>query len=93
MCSSDLPKRLGGWAKLALKPGETRAAEVVIEPRVLAQPDGRGGWQIEAGRYEVLLAAHAADRAPQRLSVQLPALALGPAGRPLSRPVPAPGQR
>ena len=84
----EAPKRLGGWAKLALKPGETRAAVVDIDPRLVAVPhaNGRGAWRIAAGRYELLLAAHAADTQALRARVELPALELDARGRPLPQP-------
>jgi len=82
----EAPKRLGGWAKLALKPGEKRSVVVDIEPRLLATPDGKGGWQIAAGAYELLLAENAADSQAQRAVVELPALALDAQGRVRAKP-------
>lgn len=44
--------RLIGWARLALKPGETRRASVTADARLLARYDPHSrGWRIEAGEY------------------------------------------
>ena len=56
----EAPKRLGGWAKVALKPGETRAIEVTVDPRLLSTADGKQ-WVLKGGDYKVILATSAAD--------------------------------
>lgn len=58
----EAPKRLGGFRKVALEPGEESVVMVTVDPRLLAVWDeGRHGWRIAAGRYRVTLAASAAD--------------------------------
>ena len=58
----EAPKRLGGWAKLDLKAGETRAATVTVDPRLLGVYDSASKtWTIKAGDYKVMLANSAAD--------------------------------
>ena len=65
----EAPKRLGGWDKLALNAGESRAARVQIDPRVLAVfSDGK--WKIAPGDYIVTL-AEASDKPLQKVTVHL----------------------
>ncbi len=69
----EAPKRLGGWDKLALEPGESRAARVLVDPRLLAVFDSKSRkWKIAAGDYVVTL-AHAADAPVSKVTVRLPA--------------------
>ncbi|MES2898498.1 MAG: beta-glucosidase [Pseudomonadota bacterium] len=69
----EAPKRLGGWDKLALKAGESRASSVAIDPRTLAVFDVRANkWKIAAGEYEVILAT-SADAPVARVKLRLPA--------------------
>ncbi len=54
--------RLIGWAKLSLKPGETRRATITADARLLAQYDvDARGWRIKAGEYAVAVAKSAAE--------------------------------
>lgn len=58
----EAPKRLGGWTKLDLQPGESRAAAVTVDPRLLAVYDSASKtWKIAAGDYKVMLANSAMD--------------------------------
>lgn len=69
----EAPKRLGGWDKLALKPGESRSSSVEIDPRTLAVFDTKANkWKIAAGEYVITLAT-AADAPVARVKLQLPA--------------------
>jgi len=69
----EAPKRLAGWDKLALKPGESRSTRVELDPRTLAVYDSRRGkWKIAAGDYLVTL-AEAADAPVTTVKVRLPA--------------------
>lgn len=77
----EAPKRLGGWDKLALKAGETRASTVMIDPRTLAVFDGASGkWKIAAGDYQVILAT-AADAPVATATVRLAAREFAAGGR------------
>lgn len=68
----EAPKRLGGYAKVRLAPGEANTASVTIDPRLLATWDaGRHGWHVAAGRYRVTLAGSAND-AGTNVTVSLP---------------------
>jgi beta-glucosidase len=74
------PKRLGGFTKIALAPGEAKDATITIDPRLLATWDAKKhGFRIAGGNYRVILATDAADPG-QSVTVKLPARAL-PAGR------------
>jgi len=65
----EAPKRLGGWDKLALKPGESGSSKLQIDPRMLAVfKDGK--WIIAPGDYVVTL-AEASDKPVQKVTVRL----------------------
>ncbi len=51
------PKRLAGFTKLTLQPGETRRVTITAEPRILADYDtALPGWRIAPGTYRVTVA-------------------------------------
>ncbi|MGO4469826.1 fibronectin type III-like domain-contianing protein, partial [Pseudoduganella sp. RAF53_2] len=53
----EAPKRLGGWDKLTLRPGESKASMVTIDPRTLAVFDKASQkWKIAGGDYKVIVA-------------------------------------
>lgn len=77
-CRSPI-RRLLGWKKLYLKPGERRHISIPIEPRLLADFDSSTDqWRIGAGRYDLMLATSAIDELA-RVSTTLP-FELLPAG-------------
>ena len=52
----EAPKRLCGFKKLTLQPGESADVSLSIEPRMLAVYDAAGrSWVIEDGDYDVSL--------------------------------------
>ena len=58
----DQPRRLAGWSKLTLQPGETRRVTIKAEPRILAEYDtGLPGWRIAEGAYAIAVAKDAED--------------------------------
>jgi beta-glucosidase len=58
----EAPRRLVGFDKLKLKPGETGSTAVKIDPRLLATFDeSKGDWVIAPGTYEVQLGAGSDD--------------------------------
>lgn len=82
----EAPKRLAGWAKLELAPGQSRSASLVVDPRLLAMYDSKSKrWRVAAGTYRVMLAQHAGDAAASSVTVSLPARSLDVRGRPLPR--------
>jgi beta-glucosidase len=71
-------RRLAGWQRVSLAPGEGRSISVALEPRVLAQFNaGRDRWQIAAGSYRIWLAGHATDNS-DGTTVKLEARSLVP---------------
>lgn len=76
----EAPKRLGGFAKLALAPGQSKSATVTVDPRLLGMWDSvRPGWKVAGGKYRVTLATSATDPGTS-VVVSLPPSHL-PAGR------------
>ena len=68
----EAPKRLGAFAKADLKPGQSKALEVTVDPRLLATYEAAGNnWHIKAGEYRVML-GQASDADMQSVTVQLP---------------------
>ncbi len=77
----EAPKRLGGFAKVDLAPGESRTMTVAVDPRLLATFDSATrGWRIAGGEYQVLLARSATGIAA-RTSVRLEPATLDNRGR------------
>ncbi|HEX4191482.1 MAG TPA: glycoside hydrolase family 3 C-terminal domain-containing protein [Stellaceae bacterium] len=55
-------RRLIGWNKVSLAPGESKRVRVTADPRLLAQFDeAQHGWHIAAGNYRIELGASASD--------------------------------
>ncbi|MFC3096849.1 beta-glucosidase [Alteraurantiacibacter palmitatis] len=78
----EAPQRLGGFAKATLEPGETRALEVAVDPRLLAVWDAANpGWSRAAGRYTVSLGENARVMADS-VEITLPASHLPPHWKP-----------
>jgi beta-glucosidase len=46
--------RLAGWARVELRPGETRRVSIVADPRLL-ESYGASGWVRARGRYDILV--------------------------------------
>jgi beta-glucosidase len=58
----EAPRRLVGFDKLTLKPGQTGTSMVTVDPRLLATFDeSKGDWVIAPGTYEVQLGAGSDD--------------------------------
>jgi beta-glucosidase len=72
----EAPKRLAGFKKVELAPGQSTEVSVVVDPRLLAVFDETAhGWRRSAGLYTVMLGASSRDM-KATTSVQLPAQAL-----------------
>ena len=57
-------RRLIGWSRLSLQPGETRHVTVTADPRLLADFDTAAhNWRLAAGAYRVSVGASVADTA------------------------------
>jgi len=58
----EAPKRLGGFQKVDLAPGTSRAISVTIDPRLLATFDGASQqWRIAPGTYRFLVGESSRD--------------------------------
>jgi beta-glucosidase len=78
----EAPKRLAGWDKVALQPGESKEVDVVVEPRILGMFDEKSKtWRIAKGKYKVVLAEDAAGKNATSVTVDLPASTLDVRGR------------
>lgn len=79
----EAPKRLAGWDKVELAPGESRQVSVSVDPRLLAMYDSRSKtWRVTKGGYRVMLAHDAADASSISTTVQLPQQTLAVNGKP-----------
>ena len=71
-------KRLIGFARVSLAPGETRRLTLTADPRLLGRFDAAAGrWRIEAGEYRVAVGMSAEDLGPTA-SVRLSGRTLKP---------------
>jgi beta-glucosidase len=63
-------RRLAGFAKVELAPGEARLVEVPLEWRTIAEWED-DGWSVSAGRYRFVLARDALAEGPSA-TLELP---------------------
>lgn len=78
----EAPKRLAGWDKVALQPGESKEVELTVDPRVLGMFDEASRtWRIAKGKLRLTLAADAAGTDASSVTVDLPASTLDVRGR------------
>ncbi len=64
--TGEPPKRLVGWAKVELEPGETREVTVTLDPNAASRPLSywnvtTNGWQIASGDCLVYVGASSRD--------------------------------
>ncbi len=64
--TNEPPKRLVGWAKVELEPGETREASVMLDPNAASRPLSycnvtTNGWEIASGDYQIYVGASSWD--------------------------------
>jgi beta-glucosidase len=77
----EAPKRLAGWDKVLLQPGESKEVEVTVEPRVLGMFDEKSRtWRIAKGKVRLTLAENAALTNASSVTVDLPAMSLDARG-------------
>ncbi|MEH3036078.1 MAG: beta-glucosidase [Sphingomonas adhaesiva] len=69
-------KRLLGFDRIVLKPGEVRTVVMTVDPRLLADFNS-GGWDVPAGTYALALGRSATDLDPP-VTVTLPGRQLAP---------------
>ncbi|MGA2570307.1 MAG: glycoside hydrolase family 3 C-terminal domain-containing protein [Terracidiphilus sp.] len=64
-------KRLAGWTRVALAPGESKTVTVTIDPRVLQTFDeANSRWNLAPGEYQVLVGA-SSDNTPLTGTLQV----------------------
>lgn len=69
----EAPKRLAGFSKLMLKPGQTRTVTLRVDPRLLAvYMTSANSWKISEGSYSVML-GQSSDAIEQSVALRLPA--------------------
>ncbi len=55
--------RLAGWARVTLKPGESRQVTITADPRLLASYDLKAGdWRRAAGSHDLYVGKAAGSR-------------------------------
>ncbi len=64
--TDESPKRLVSWAKVELKPGESKEVRVTLDPNSASHPlsywsVSRNGWEIASGEYTVYVGASSRD--------------------------------
>jgi beta-glucosidase len=59
--AEEPPKRLVGWARVALKPGEVREVTVAVDPKYLSIYDEEQGWKLLPGQYTFLVGGSSQD--------------------------------
>jgi beta-glucosidase len=59
--AEEPPKRLVGWARVTLKPGESREVTVTIDPKYLSVYDEHQGWKLLPGQYTAFVGGSSAD--------------------------------
>jgi len=78
----EAPKRLVGFAKVDLAPGQSKPVAIAVDPRLLANFDESAhAWDIAPGRYRLMLGASSADLR-SNTSITLPAVTLPSNWRP-----------
>jgi beta-glucosidase len=61
--TGEAPRRLAGFDKIRLRPGERRAVSVAIDPRLFGVFDvGANRWRIDAARYVIEVGHSSRDR-------------------------------
>jgi beta-glucosidase len=64
--TGEPPRRLAGWVKVDLEPGETREVSVTLDPNAASRPlsywnTSTNGWEKASGDYQVYVGASSRD--------------------------------
>ena len=59
--AEEPPKRLVGWSRVALQPGESKEVSVSIEPKYLSVYDEQQGWKMVPGDYTFMVGGSSGD--------------------------------
>jgi beta-glucosidase len=70
-------KRLAAFERVELTPGESRTVTMPLDPRLLANWNGKD-WSIPAGKYTFIAAESAADHAAPSVEVAIAPMKLKP---------------
>jgi len=69
--AEEPPKRLVGFAKVTLNPGEHKVVEVEIDPKYLSIFDeAKDGWTLVPGDYTIM-AGGSSDKLPLHATISL----------------------
>jgi beta-glucosidase len=69
--ADEPPKRLIGWSKVNLRPGENKNVEMEIDPKYLSIFDEKkDGWTLVPGEYTILVGG-SSDKLPLKATVSL----------------------
>jgi len=72
-------RRLIGWGRVSLRPGQSREMTVVADRRLLARFDAAANrWRVPGGRYQVTLSRYASDPESRTVSAEVAASTLEP---------------
>jgi beta-glucosidase len=60
--ASEPPKRLVGWSKIKLNPGESKEVTVEVDPKYLSVFNvEKNGWQLIPGEYQFMVGGSSQD--------------------------------
>ncbi len=59
--AEEPPKRLVGWSRVALEPGESKEVTVTIDPKYLSIYDEQKGWKMVPGDYTFMVGGASSD--------------------------------
>jgi beta-glucosidase len=68
--AGEPPKRLVGWSKVWLKPGESKDVSVKVVEKYLSVYEEASGWKLVPGSYTFMAGGSSADL-PLKQSVNL----------------------
>ena len=72
-------RRLIGWGRVSLRPGQSRTMTVVADQRLLARFDAAASrWRVPGGRYQVTLSRFAGDPEARTVAAEIEAATLEP---------------
>jgi beta-glucosidase len=70
--AGEPPKRLVGWSKVQLKPGESKQVTLTVNPKFLSVYDeANNAWKLEPGKYGFMVGGSSKDL-PLAANVNLP---------------------